>query len=84
MDGLVLTKYITDLLVYQTHIALRELRMSYLIKRSLIIPQGLESRLAKTFFGIWQHDWADSDWECVAEGQLMCPETVEQKLIIPV
>ena len=51
--------------------------MSYLIARSLIIPLALESRLAKTFFGIWQHDWADSNQECVSEGQLMCPETVE-------
>ena len=51
--------------------------MSYLIARSLIIPRALESRLAKTFFGIQQHDWADSDWECVSEGQLMRPEMVE-------
>ena len=51
--------------------------MNYLIARSLNIPRALESRLAKTFFGIRQHDWADSDRECVSEGQLMRPETVE-------
>ena len=53
--------------------------MSYLIKWSLIIPQALESRLTKTFFGILQHDWADSNQECVSESQLMHPEIVEQK-----
>ena len=58
--------------------------MSYLITRLLIIPQAPESRLAKAFFGIQQHNWADSDWECVSVGQLLCPEMVEQNGIIPV